>query len=65
MPPRIVTLLTGRQRRDSGANQGGGRLALASFYAAQFGHLGIVLPFLAPWLAARRYSAAEIGALLA
>ena len=38
---------------------------LALFYAAKFGHLGIVLPFLAPWVQSRGFGSLAIGALLA
>ncbi|MCP3980269.1 MAG: MFS transporter [bacterium] len=41
------------------------RWALSLFYAAGFGHLGIVMPFMAPWIRDRGYSATLIGLLLA
>lgn len=41
------------------------RLVLSAFYAAQFGHLGIVLPFLALWFRARGMGPASIGVLMA
>ena len=40
------------------------RSVLSAFYAAKFGHLGIVLPFLAPWLQGRGLGALGIGLLL-
>jgi len=41
------------------------RSVLSAFYAAMFGHLGIVLPFLAPWLQGRGLGALGIGLLMA
>jgi PPP family 3-phenylpropionic acid transporter len=41
------------------------RPALALLYAAKFGHLGIVIPFLAPWLQLRGLGPAAIGVMLA
>jgi len=41
------------------------RPALSLLYAAKFGHLGIVLPFLAPWLQMRGLGPAGIGVMLA
>jgi PPP family 3-phenylpropionic acid transporter len=41
------------------------RVALSFSYAAMFGHLGIVLPFLAPWIRSRGYGPAVIGLLMA
>jgi PPP family 3-phenylpropionic acid transporter len=41
------------------------RPALSLLYAAKFGHLGIVLPFLAPWLQMRGLGPAAIGLMLA
>jgi PPP family 3-phenylpropionic acid transporter len=41
------------------------RWVLALFYAAQFGHLGIVLPFLAPWIEGRGFGPMGIGVLMA
>jgi len=41
------------------------RSVLSAFYAAKFGHLGIVLPFLAPWLQGRGLGALGIGLLMA
>ena len=41
------------------------RLGLALFYAGHFGHLGIVLPFLPPWLHHVGLGSAAIGGLLA
>ena len=41
------------------------RPALATFYFAQFLHLGIIVPFLPIWLEGRGFSALAIGALLA
>jgi PPP family 3-phenylpropionic acid transporter len=46
-------------------NGGDPRTALSLLYAAKFGHLGIVLPFLAPWLQMRGFGPVAIGALLA
>jgi PPP family 3-phenylpropionic acid transporter len=41
------------------------RPRLALIYAAKFGHLGIVMPFLAPWIQGRGMGPAAIGVLLA
>jgi PPP family 3-phenylpropionic acid transporter len=41
------------------------RPVLSLLYAAKFGHLGIVLPFLAPWLHMRGLGPAAIGVMLA
>jgi len=41
------------------------RPALALLYAAKFGHLGIVIPFLAPWLQMRGLGPVAIGVMLA
>jgi PPP family 3-phenylpropionic acid transporter len=41
------------------------RPVLSAFYAAQFGHLGIILPFLAPWFQGRGLEPAAIGVMLA
>jgi len=41
------------------------RPALALTYAADFGHMGIVMPFLAPWLLGRGLGPVAIGLLLA
>jgi PPP family 3-phenylpropionic acid transporter len=41
------------------------RPALALLYAVKFGHLGIVMPFLAPWILSRGLGPAAIGVLLA
>jgi PPP family 3-phenylpropionic acid transporter len=41
------------------------RPRLALLYAAKFGHLGIVMPFLAPWIQGRGLGPAAIGMLLA
>ena len=41
------------------------RPRLALLYAAKFGHLGIVMPFLAPWIQGRGMGPAAIGVLLA
>jgi PPP family 3-phenylpropionic acid transporter len=41
------------------------RPALSLLYAAKFGHLGIILPFMAPWLQLRGLGPAAIGVLLA
>lgn len=41
------------------------RVVLSLFYVAQFAHLGIVMPFLAPWFLARGFGAEAIGALMA
>jgi PPP family 3-phenylpropionic acid transporter len=38
---------------------------LSAFYAAKFGHLGIVMPFLAPWLQGRGLGALGIGLVMA
>jgi PPP family 3-phenylpropionic acid transporter len=38
---------------------------LAALYAVKFGHLGIVMPFLAPWIQSRGLGPAAIGVLLA
>jgi PPP family 3-phenylpropionic acid transporter len=54
MPPTIAV----KSSRDP-------RPALSLLYAAKFGHLGIVLPFLAPWLQLRGFGPAAIGVLLA
>jgi len=43
----------------------GPRASLALFYAAHFGHVGIVLPFLPLWLMGRDLDAASIGLLVA
>jgi PPP family 3-phenylpropionic acid transporter len=40
-------------------------VALALFYVAMFGHMGIVLPFLAPWLERQGFGAIGIGVLMA
>ena len=54
-------------RNRSGGPLGRGRLRLilSSFYAVQFGHLGIVLPFLAPWFLGRGFGPTSIGVLMA
>jgi len=41
------------------------RGALALAYAAMFGHMGIVLPFLAPWFQRQGFGPAGIGVLMA
>lgn len=41
------------------------RPRIALLYAAKFGHLGIVMPFLAPWIQGRGLGPAAIGVLLA
>jgi PPP family 3-phenylpropionic acid transporter len=41
------------------------RPRIALLYAAKFGHLGIVMPFLAPWFLGRGLGPAAIGVLLA
>jgi len=41
------------------------RVAISLSYAATFGHLGIVLPFLAPWIQSRGYGPTMIGLLMA
>jgi len=41
------------------------RASLAVYYASHFGHLGIVLPFLPPWLFSMGLAPSTIGVLLA
>ncbi|MDX1388788.1 MAG: MFS transporter [Acidobacteriota bacterium] len=41
------------------------RVTLAVYYASHFGHLGMVLPFLPPWLLSLGLAPASIGFLLA
>ncbi len=41
------------------------RPTLAAFYSLHFAHVGIVLPFLAPWFLSRGFSPLDIGMLLA
>lgn len=62
MPPPIV-----REKRPQAAvtAETDPRPVLALLYAAMLGHLGIVMPFLAPWLASRGHDRLTIGLLLA
>jgi PPP family 3-phenylpropionic acid transporter len=64
MPQPIVTKTP--QKGDSAGRPGPDpRPALALLYAVKFGHLGIVMPFLAPWILSRGLGPAAIGVLLA
>jgi MFS transporter, PPP family, 3-phenylpropionic acid transporter len=55
----------GAASRRTGQAIGDPRPALAAVYAGHFAHLGIVLPFLPPWLLERGFGPLAIGALLA
>jgi len=63
--PQSIDMRGEASRSPGNRPQLGPRPVLSVFYAAKFGHLGIVLPFLAPWFQGRGLEPAAIGLMLA
>jgi PPP family 3-phenylpropionic acid transporter len=63
--PQTIDEQNGAKRSPNPGKTRDPRAILSGFYAAKFGHLGIVLPFLAPWFQSRGLGAASIGVMLA